>query len=279
MNARVALFSACLPGLDARQVVDIARALGFGAIEWGTGPDQAITDPQSAGEIRALCGDAGLGCSGVAVQDERVTLAAPDLGVAAVDLAVALGAPHVRVRAPGYCGESLRHQRKLIRDGLGILVERASPHGLAVLVETSPGTLAPTPESAVALIEGHSPAEAGVLYDPGNMIIEGHVEPRLAIACLDEYLTHVHVKNVAWQRSDGTWNWRYAPVMGGLADWSTILGALAAAGYLRRFSIDHLPGPPTESLLREEGETLSGLIDSAFFATASRAGRPATSEG
>jgi sugar phosphate isomerase/epimerase len=142
------------------------------------------------------------------------------------------------------------------------------------ILKLSPGSQ--TPESAVALIEGQSPAEAGVLYDPGNMIIEGHVEPRLAIACLGEYLVHVHVKNVSWQRSDGRWNWQYAPVMGGLADWPTILGALAAAGYVRQFSIDHLPGPLTESLLREEAETLSGLIDSAFFSTATEAGGAGT---
>jgi sugar phosphate isomerase/epimerase len=272
MHPRMALFSASLPGWNAGQVIDIARLLGFAAIEWGTGPDQAITDPRSGAEIRALCANAGLGCSGVSVQDHRVTLDAPEMAVAAVDLAVALRAPHVRLRAPRYLGESLRRQQNLIRDGLGKLVELASPHGLAVLVETSPGTLAPTPESALALIDGHPPAQAGVLYDPGNMIIEGHVEPRLAIARLHEYLIHVHVKNIAWHRRDGAWHWHYSPLAGGLADWSTILWALAAAGYVGHFSIDHLPGPPTEILLRDEAETLSGLIDHAFSVTAVEAG-------
>jgi sugar phosphate isomerase/epimerase len=271
MNPRMALFSASLPGWSAQEVIDTARLLGFAAIEWGTGPEQAIADPRSGAEIRALCGDAGLACSGVSVQDPRVTLANPKLAVPAVDLAVALGAPHVRVPAPRYRGESLRRQQKLTRDGLATLVDLASPHGLTVVVETSPGTLAPTPDSALALIEDHPPTDAGVLYDPGNMIIEGHVESRLAVARLQEYLVHVHVKNIVWSRRNRAWQWRHSRLTAGMADWPTILGALAAAGYVGRFSIDHLPGPPTESLLRDEAEALSGLIGCAFPVTATEA--------
>jgi sugar phosphate isomerase/epimerase len=268
MNPRMSLFSACLPGWSARDVIGIARLLGFPTIEWGIGPEQAIADPEAGAEIRALCGEAGLSCSGVAVQDPRVTLATPRRAVAAVDLAVALGAPHVRVAAPRYQGDPLQRQQRLSRDGLAMLVDLASPHGLAVLVETSPETVAPTPELALTLIEDHPPAAAGVLYDPGNMIIEGHVQPRLAIARLREHLAHVHVKNIAWRRRDGTWRWHYSRLAGGMADWPSILRALAASDYNGRFSIDHLPGHATESLLRSETEALSGLIGRAFGAAA-----------
>ncbi len=267
MNPRMSLFSASLPGWGAGDVIEVAALLGFSGIEWGVGSGEAITDRRSATEARDLCRERGLGCSGLALQDKGVNLSTPGLAAPAVELARALGAPHFRVRAPGYRqGESLEAQRRAAREGLAALVTSSAPHGLAVLVETSPDSLAPTPDAALALVQGHSPAEAGVLYDPGNMIIEGHVEPRLAIAGMIRYLVHVHVKNVAWHVRDGAWHWDYAGLAAGLADWAAIMPALAAAGYAGRFSIDHLPGRATRGLLRDEAEALSALIDRAFAA-------------
>ncbi|MHB1836307.1 MAG: sugar phosphate isomerase/epimerase family protein [Solirubrobacteraceae bacterium] len=269
MNRRTALFSACLPGWGVQQVIAAARLLGFGEIEWGVGASEAIPDRGAAADAQRLCRDAGLRCGGIAVQDKHVTLATPDLAAPFVELGSMLAAPHIRVRAPAYDGDQpLQRQQDAARRGLDALVAASSPHRLAVLVETSPDTLAPSPETALDLIARHAPARVGVLYDPGNMIIEGHVEPRLAIARLDRYLAHVHVKNVAWHQRDDTWHWDYSALGTGLADWSVIIPALAAAGYQGRFSIDHLPGRATEMLLATEAEALSALIDQAFPATA-----------
>lgn len=270
MNPRMALFSASLPGWSAREVIDTASLLGFPAVEWGTGPEQAIEDPRSGAEIRERCTRAGLACAGVAIQDSRVSLATPQAAMAAVELAATLEAQYVRVSAPHYRGEALAPLRQLTRDGLATLVAAASARGLAILVETSPGTLAPTPEAALAVVDGHAPTDAGVLYDPGNMIIEGHVQPCLAVAHLQEYLLHVHVKSVAWACDGDGWRWDYARLDGGMTDWPSIVEALAGAGYPGRFAIDHLPGPPTERLLRDEAEALSGLLASAFPAPSHR---------
>src|SRR5205085_2921865 len=60
--------------------------------------------------------------------------------------------------------------------------DRACRHAsVALLVETSPGTLAPSMAQARALVDGLPPGRVGVLYDPGNMAIEGHIEPGLAV--------------------------------------------------------------------------------------------------
>lgn len=264
MNARIALFSACLPGSSAREVIAVAQRCGFDAIEWGLGPGQAISDSASAAEVGARAAEAGLRCAGIAVQDPEVSVATPERALVGLELAGALAAPHVRVAAPRYRGDSLASQQELSRHGLDKLVQRASPGGVSVLVETSPGTLAPTPDLALALVDGHPPTAAGVLYDPGNMIIEGHVEARLAVARLREYLAHVHVKNIAWRRHDGGWQWQYSGLAGGMAEWPAIIEALAAVGYRGRFSIDHLPGQATEDRLRTEAVALAHLVDDVF---------------
>ena len=259
-DGRIVLFSACLPGWDARGVIDVAVSLGFPAVEWGIGPGQAIERPQAGAEIRDLCDRAGLRTAGLSVQDPRVTLATPQRAARHVELAVTLGAPHVRLFAPSYKGGSLDREQQRARAGLDALVDIAAPAGLAVLVETSPTTLAPAPDFALSLLERHPPERAAVLYDPGNMAIEGHLAPRLAVARLGRHLRHVHVKNIAWSRRDGVWRWRYATLAGGLLDWPEILAALEAARYRGAFSIDHLGGGATAPLLRRESAHLRELL-------------------
>jgi sugar phosphate isomerase/epimerase len=275
MNPRIALFSSCLPGWSARDVIAVAQRCAFAAIEWGMGPGQAISDPASAAEAGARAADAGLPCAGIAMQDPEVSLATPDRALVGLELAVALAAPHVRVAAPRYRGGPLPRQQELSRHGLDTLVERALPGGVSVLVETSPGTLAPTPDLALALVDGHQPTAAGVLYDPGNMIIEGHVQAGLAVARLHEYLAHVHVKNIVWRRRGGAWQWQYSGLVAGMADWPAIIEALAAIGYRGRFSIDHLPGQATENRLRTEAVAFAHLIDDVLRRGDDRSPAPA----
>jgi sugar phosphate isomerase/epimerase len=255
----IGIFSACLPGWHFQRVVEIANNVGFPAIEWGCGPGQAIEHAAACGEVRELCRSAGLGISGLSVQDPDVTFASPRRAAPYVKLAAELGAPHVRFFAPPYRGGLVSRERQRVRAGVDLLVDLAAPAGVAVLVETSPATLAPGPDSAAELVELHPPEHAGVVYDPGNMAIEGHMAPRLAIARLGPHLRHVHVKNVSWWRKNGSWEWRHAAMSSGMIDWREVVTRLAAARYQGSFSIDHLPGRPSLKLLRAERDRLLEL--------------------
>jgi sugar phosphate isomerase/epimerase len=92
------------------------------------------------------------------------------------------------------------------------------------------------------------------------MVIEGHVDPRLAIEELGPYLRHVHVKNVAWRRERGAWRWRHAPLAEGMLDWAAIVGELARARYGGRLSLDHLGGRASVAVLRREVDVLRALL-------------------
>jgi sugar phosphate isomerase/epimerase len=202
-----------------------------------------------------------------------VTLATPKRAAKYVALAVALGAPHVRLLAPTYNGGSLHREQERVRVAIDRLVEVAAPQGVAVLVETSPTTLAPAPELAVTLVERQPPERAGVLYDPGNMVIEGHLAPAFAIARLGAYLRHVHVKNIAWSRQGEVWRWRHAPLAGGILDWSSIVHELAAARYRGLFSIDHLGGEASARKLGSESAFLRKLVAAELHAPVWKEGR------
>jgi sugar phosphate isomerase/epimerase len=262
-TSAVALFSACLPGWSAAQVFDVATKLGFTDVEWGVGPGQAIEDVKDGKRLAAICAESGLTSVGVSVQDPEVTLGAPRTAGAYVRLAVALGAPRIRLFAARYRGGRFSTLQQRHRRALDRLVELAAPAGVKVIVETSPDTLAPTPELALALVSHQPPGHAGVLYDPGNMIIEGSLAPALSIELLGPYLTHVHVKNILWARRDGSWHWRYASLRDGMLDWPDILSRLHSVGYGGGFSIDHLGGRPTTGLLKRESADLRAMVAAA----------------
>jgi sugar phosphate isomerase/epimerase len=256
----VGLFSSCLPGWDAARVIEIARALQFAVIEWGVGAGHAVDLAQDAAALRERCAAAGVRISGMSVQDEDVTLAAPRRALPYLRLANALGARFIRLYAPPYQGGSLAVEQRTARDGLDAIVEEAAAEGIAVLIETSPATLAPTPGLAAALVDHQPPERAGVLFDPGNTVIEGYVRPALAVARMGPHLHHVHVKNIAWRNGSDGWAWRHASLTGGMLAWPDILAALAAAGYRGGYSIDHLSGKPTRARLRSETEALRALL-------------------
>jgi sugar phosphate isomerase/epimerase len=262
MSGRVALFSSAVPGWDAERVIATARALGLDAVEWGVGPGQALAGPDDGEAVARRCREAGVAVAGLAVQDRSVTLATPRTGRAYVALARELGAPHVRFWAPDFGGESLAAAQRRARAGVDRLVEAGEAARVAVLVETSPVTIAPSAELALTLVAHHPPARAGVLFDPGNTAIEGHLAPALAVALLGRHLRHVHVKNVAWTRRGGAWRWSYADLDRGIVEWPAVLDALAIARYRGRLSIDHLARRPTEALLRAECERLGELLAS-----------------
>jgi sugar phosphate isomerase/epimerase len=259
---RIALFSSCLPGWNVERVLAAATELGFGAVEWGVGPGQAIEDPDWAAELAERCRAQGVRTIGVSVQDPAVRLTASIRTTAPyVRLATTLGAGHIRLFAePQRGGGGVAAQQRRHRHALDRLVERSAGDRVRVLVETSPGTLAPSPELALALV-AHQPAKlAGVLYDPGNMVIEGDLGAALAVALLGRHLAHVHVKNIRWARVGGAWQWRHATLDGGRVRWPEVIERLRRARYAGWYSLDHLPGRATAGALRLQSARLAELL-------------------
>ena len=260
-RGRIALFSSCLPGWSAERVLEAASELGLGAIEWGIGPGQAIERPDQAEELAERCRAQGVKTIGVSVQDPGLRLTAPIRTSAShVRLAASVGAGYIRLFAEPHRGGAVAAQQRRHRLALDRLVERAAGDRVRVLVETSPDTLAASPELAMALV-AHQPAKlAGVLYDPGNMVIEGDLGPGIAVAVLGRHLAHVHVKNIRWTRAGHTWHWRYAPLEGGRVHWPDVIERLRRARYAGWYSLDHLPGRATANALRHESARLAELL-------------------
>jgi sugar phosphate isomerase/epimerase len=261
---RLCLLSSAVPDPSAQVVAERARDAGFHAVEWGVGPDQVTTGARS--DVRGLLelgAFHGLEVVGVAVQSGPASLDKPASVKKVASFAAELGARYLRLWAPGYRGGRVADELKARRDALAQVVEITSALGLVLLLENRPDSLGPSTSLTRELIDAHGPEHVGVLWDPGNGIIEGHLDPALAIADLGPYLHHVHVKNIAWRRSAGAWSWSYAPIATGMLDWAALLAALGKAGYRGHLSIDHLPGSASAAILRRETTALRALLEAA----------------
>ena len=164
----ICLFSSALPGWDTARVAHAAAGAGVTAVEWGIGPAQAVGSPREAAALEGL----GVEAAGICVQGGAASLTAPVRLRPFAALAARLGAPHVRVFASAF------RERRRARDGLVAAAETAAEHGVALLVEASPGTTAPSTPGAGATLPGRR--DARLAGDRGRSLARRLWRPPLA---------------------------------------------------------------------------------------------------
>jgi sugar phosphate isomerase/epimerase len=185
--------------------------------------------------------------------------------------AAALGTPMVRIQVPRYNGQTgyvalWDQARRDYRE----VARLARAHGVKALVEIHHETILPSASATRRFLDGFDPGSVGAIYDPGNMVWEGHEQYRLGLETLGSYLAHVHAKNSAWRqtgrRADDSLAWQaeWAPLDAGIVDLCDLFAALRAVGYDGWVSVeDFTTEPPLaervqdnlRSLLRAAGGT------------------------
>ena len=116
------------------------------------------------------------------------------------------------------------------------LVKEAKKAGVRPCLELHMGNVYPSASGAVALLKGISPEDAGVLYDPANMISDGWEVPKVALNVLGPYLAEVHVKNSKWlpdvtENGVTRWKTEAADLENGCVNWAEIVAQLKVQGY------------------------------------------------
>ena len=181
---------------------------------------------------------------------EKYHLAFPNLGTyvrsddawadieRAVQNAVAIGSPGLRINVPQYSSDqAFMPIWTQAREDFKRIEELASKNGVRALIETHMGTICPSASSARRLVEGLDPRHIGVIHDAGNMVYEGFENYRLGLETLGEYLALVHVKNATAYpfktMPDTTIEWRFKfwPMHQGVANIRALIRALLDIGY------------------------------------------------
>jgi sugar phosphate isomerase/epimerase len=248
---KLAVFTVSLPEWTPEEAVRNLAELGYNGVEWRVTDDVPFATPgfwrgnrctlplssfvEDAPRIRTLTEDAGLAIAPVAsyVQaSDRENVERVLRGTAA------LGAPAARIQVPHYDGSvsSIPLWEQARRDYREV-EKIARANGVKALVEIHLESLVPSASAARRFLDGFDSEAVGVIYDPGNMVWEGHEQYRFGLETLGPYLAHVHAKNSAWrqtgQRSDGSaaWSATWAPLDAGIVDLPQLFATLRQVGY------------------------------------------------
>jgi sugar phosphate isomerase/epimerase len=190
-------------------------------------PNEALKPAREAGlEVISIPSYCGVGEMERAARLIRACGEAGVSGMRLGPLPLAPDAPLVDVNS--LVAESRQRYRALLAV--------SKPAGVKLVMELHMGSLIPNPAAAWRILDGFDPRELGVIYDPGNMVYEGHEPARLSVGTLGPYLAEVHVKNSRWiydgSRPAGQrWHCVGADLADGVADWPNVIATLASAGF------------------------------------------------
>ena len=276
MTWKYAVFTVMCPELDLEQTAALAASLGFDGLEWRV----TKRAPEPIEKISYWQGNR----STVDVDDieaelkrskelaDRSGLALPILGTylrcgepEAVDrvmrAAASVGCGKLRVGPPTYDG-ARRYQD--LYDGARRDYEKiaalARKHRVQACIEMHMGNITPSAGLAHRLVSHFDPGEIGVIFDPGNMVVEGFENYQMGLELLGPYLSHVHAKNCLWAKTGeeggaATWGYRMVSIRQGQADWKKVVAALKKVGYDGWLSFEDF----------SEGETKEKLRDSLVY--------------
>lgn len=280
---KVGIFTVGLPDLTPEEAVREIKDAGYDGVEWRVTrvPDEVKGEEPSfwgnnlctlqpteeeAQRARRLSEEVGLEVPGLGTYVAVGDLEAAD---EAMRFAVTAGAPQVRVGA-GPLDGSYEESFSAAREFLGGVEEMAGSHGVKALVEIHHKTICPSASLAHRLVSAFDPERIGVIFDPGNMAQEGFEDYRIGLELLGPYLSHVHIKNSAFERPEGggVWKPRWAPLEDGVVDFEFLFAALGSVGYGGWMVIeDFSAARPTRETLRHN----LGFVQT--FVEGSRAGK------
>jgi sugar phosphate isomerase/epimerase len=264
MNLELGVFSGALRGWQREHIALAAAAAGLETIEWEVGAgDRAHISLRSAerdaGRCALVCDRAGLSVCGVCGDAGLSILSPQDVG-SLIAACTAAGVTQARMFAPAPVREtSIVAQLEALREALRGYEPVLRANGTTLLIELSQETLIPSPELFLRVCGGMSPDSYGVLYDPANMLEEGHLEPGFAIDLMGEHLKRVHLKNERFVEGPSGWAAEVSEIDRGLVDWRAVFRELERADYTGAIVIDHLSGTADEARLKGDVDTARRL--------------------
>ena len=285
---KIAVFTVSTPEYGIDETVDLVKRIGYDGVEWRVSTPAPPEKPESYSFERRYW-DYNLSTVDVAKVETELPAAAQKARAAGLEVPAATtylrmsqaplddirralsaaqkaGIPNMRTPAPGYDRSKPYDQifaatRKAIEETL----PHAKEAGVRLCFEMHMNTIIPSASAARRLLDGLPTDQVGVIYDPGNLVIEGYEDYRMGLEILGDYLAWVHVKNTVWKRDTEAkghqWAWQWAPLADGMADFSDVVASLRAVGYDGWLSIEDFSNEePTEQKLAGIVASLRSII-------------------
>lgn len=272
MAWKYSVFTVMCPELNPEETAELCASLGVDGLEWRV----TKKSPEPVKEVGYWSGNR----STVDIDDverdlprakkiaDAHGLAMPALGTymkagerdaveRAMRAAAEVGCPKMRVGPPGYDGARSYGElyEEAVRD-FEQVAALARRYGVQACIEMHMGNITPSAGLAHRLVSNFDPKEIGVIFDPGNMVVEGYEQYQMGLELLGPHLSHVHAKNCMWVKAGeengvAKWEWRMASVEEGQADWAAIVATLRRVGYDGWLSFEDFSEGETREKLRE----------------------------
>lgn len=242
-----AVFTVSTPDLTPEEVVATIAELGYRGVEWRVIDQEPSSDGspgfwqgnratlplstllEDAPRVRALAESAGLQTVNLGAYVQCSDLDGVERAMRGAAL---LGAPSTRIRVPRYDGtQSFRALRDRSHAQFREVESLARLHGVKAVIETHQDTILPSASGVAWFLQDFDPVFCGAIWDPGNMVKEGHEQYRLGLEALGPYLAHVQLKSARWEQVDGKWRTTWAPLRTGIVDVPAVFAALQTVGY------------------------------------------------
>ncbi len=226
------VFTVLLPDMNAEQVFELLCGLGYDGVElrvkedYHVPPDEILSRVKDLEDMKTRYGLA------IPVLGTYLSIADRKMLIPVFEAAAILGSKGVRVSL----GPPLDGQQPYwtvvgeVQRQLEGLIPSIQEFGVKALFEIHFKTLISSPSLAYLLLKKFDPAYVGVIFDPGNMIVEGMGDWKVGVEVLGAYLGHVHVKNASWWKEE-TWNWRWDDLESGMVEWEEVMRALCSVKY------------------------------------------------
>ena len=290
MGFRYSVFTVMTPDLTVEEVASTLRRLGYDGVEWRVAEmpqkpletvdywrgNRATLDvsrfKQEARRARRIseANDLAVCALGTYLSPDNLS------GIEeALDGAEIMGCPQIRVSVPRYDGT--RNYRDLFNEAIAEfrgVEELAERKCIKVNVEIHHGTICPSASAAYRFVSNFSPENIGVIFDPGNMVHEGYENWQLGIELLGEYISHVHLKDAGWVRSEDPctpkWQAKWFRLGEGIVDWERLYASLRKVGYEGWLSFEDFSEGDTEIKLRYDLEYVKKLEERTWLAFGNR---------
>lgn len=251
---RLGASSASLPSLSPEALADELVALGYQGVEWRVAETDQLNPAQpwnarsnnrctiapntaAMTRIQHHCQGLGLEIFGLspylAIGDIEQTYRL-------IDLAALAGQARLRLWAPSYENERYHPAYARMRSFLDQVLPRAEELGVQLAIEVHQRTICSSPALTMRVAEHYPSASLGVIYDIGNLAIEGREDVQLSLDLMGAHLAHVQVKNVAYSAlgpGEG-WQWDWCPPDEGVLPLQSMLATLRANGFNDWVSIE-----------------------------------------
>lgn len=268
MAFKYAAFSVMMPEYHPEEAASILKGLGYDGVEWRVHAIPARpsdkeshanmatlnidTIVKNAEIIRALSEDNGLEIIGLGTY---LSYKFVDEIEMCMEAAKIMGCPSIRVSPPLYSG--VVNYNDLFEeavDGYAKVESLAKQYGVRANVEIHNGNICSSASLAYKFVSHFDPDHVGVIYDPGNMVCEGYENWQLGLELLGPYLSHVHVKNMAWVEHKKTerervWRTSAVPMNEGFVPWRWVMHVLDKVGYKGWMSLEDFSEGDTKDKL------------------------------